>query len=117
MAIQIASQGVPVYIISLEMSMEQIYGRILMALSDVSPENLRMHGLTATEIAVAKSLNETTSGSQPIYIDLDCLLRPMTSAKAGTQAQAVRLPDLDYINQVDTATLPTARTWPLRWGM
>lgn len=105
MAIQIASQGVPVYIISLEMSMEQIYGRILMALSDVSPENLRMHGLTATEIAVAKSLNETTLRELPIYIDYIASARPEDIRAKVKLARKRRQCDfliLDYINQVDT---------------
>ena len=105
MAVQIALKGVPVYIISLEMSMEQLYGRILMSMSTISPENLRMHGLTETEIAVAKSLNETTLRKLPIFIDYIAAARPediRAKVKLARKRKQCDFLVLDYINQLDT---------------
>jgi replicative DNA helicase len=105
MAVQIALQNIPVYIISLEMSMEQLYGRILMSMSDISPENLRMHGLTETEIAVAKSLNEDTLRKLPIYIDYIAAARPediRAKVKLARKRKQCDFLVLDYINQLDT---------------
>ena len=105
MAVQIALKGVPVYIISLEMSMEQLYGRILMSMSTVSPENLRMHGLTETEIAVAKGLNETTLKRLPLFIDYIASARPediRAKVKLARKRKQCDFLILDYINQLDT---------------
>ena len=104
MAVQIALKKIPVYIISLEMSMEQLYGRILMSMSDISPENLRMHGLTETEIAVAKSLNEDTLRKLPIYIDYIAAARPediRAKVKLARKRKQCDFLILDYINQLD----------------
>jgi replicative DNA helicase len=84
--------------------MEQLYGRILMSLSNVSPENLRMHGLTETEIAVAKSLNETTLRELPIYIDYIPSARPediRAKVKLARKRKQCDFLILDYINQLD----------------
>lgn len=108
MALKIAMTGVPVYIISLEMSMEQLYGRILMSLSDISPDNLRMHGLTAAEIEVAKSLNDTKLKNLPIYIDYIAAARPediRAKVKLARKRKQCDFLILDYINQVDTGNI------------
>ena len=68
-ALSVARTGHPVYFITLEMSLEQLYGRILLSLTEVSADNLRQHGLTIAEIEAVKSLNESTLKELPLYID------------------------------------------------
>lgn len=104
MALKIAISGKAVYMISLEMSMEQLYGRILLSLTNISPENLRQHGLTAAEIEVVKTLNETKLKELPLYIDYIASARTediRSKVKLARKRNQCDLLVLDYINQMD----------------
>lgn len=103
-ALSVARTGHPVYFITLEMSLEQLYGRILLSLTNISPENLRQHGLTAAEIEVVKTLNETKLKELPLYIDYIASARTediRSKVKLARKRNQCDLLVLDYINQMD----------------
>lgn len=104
MALKMAMSGKAVYFITLEMSMEQLYGRILLTLTDVSAENLRQHGLNSTEIEVVKNLNATKLKELPLYIDFIPSARPedvRAKVKLARKRNQCDFLVLDYINQMD----------------
>lgn len=103
-ALQVAMSGHPVYFITLEMSLEQLYGRILLSLSEVSAANLRQHGLTVTEIEAVRNLNKTKLAELPLYIDYIPSARVediRSKVKLARNRNQCDLVVLDYLHQLE----------------